>query len=146
MRTSRHEVHMYIFATFHSKRDENDNQDSSVIIVTRVRGRQLEYRGSISKRGGDFSPFHSVQTDSGAHPSSHGDAGHSASSRAEVKICGAMPSRLHTSSYRGGYLCTGTTFFTFEECRLFNRPHLHGATSQKTTFFIVTAVKTSNPT
>jgi hypothetical protein len=28
----------------------------------------------------------------------------------------------------------------------FNRPHLHGATPQKTTFFIVTAVKTSNPT
>jgi hypothetical protein len=30
--------------------------------------------------------------------------------------------------------------------RRFNRPHLHGATSQKTAFFIVTAVKTSNPT
>jgi hypothetical protein len=30
--------------------------------------------------------------------------------------------------------------------RLFNRPHLHGATPQKTAFFIVTAVKTSNPT
>jgi hypothetical protein len=28
----------------------------------------------------------------------------------------------------------------------FNRPHLHGATPQKTAFFIVTAVKTSNPT
>jgi hypothetical protein len=30
--------------------------------------------------------------------------------------------------------------------RRFNRPHLHGATRQKTAFFIVTAVKTSNPT
>jgi hypothetical protein len=28
----------------------------------------------------------------------------------------------------------------------FNRPHLHGATPKKTAFFIVTAVKTSNPT
>jgi hypothetical protein len=30
--------------------------------------------------------------------------------------------------------------------RRFNRPHLHGATPQKMAFFIVTAVKTSNPT
>jgi hypothetical protein len=30
--------------------------------------------------------------------------------------------------------------------RRFNRPHLHGATPHKTAFFIVTAVKTSNPT
>jgi hypothetical protein len=50
------------------------------------------------------------------------------------------------------YILMNAVFWGVAPCRYdplkrrFNRPHLHGATPQKTAFFIVTAVKTSNPT
>jgi hypothetical protein len=81
-------------------------------------------------------------------------------------------STAHTPAWRSAWLVKHKDNFTFYACtsylltlvlrsrislpwrwrrydppkRRFNRPHLHGPTPQKTAFFIVTAVKTSNPT
>jgi hypothetical protein len=89
------------------------NRDSSVDIAT---GYILGGRGSISGKGRDFSLFRSVQTRSGAHPTScprstgeYFPGGKAAGAwrwpltfiSAEVKNGGALPPLPHTSSWHG---------------------------------------------